>query len=89
MPDLSGLNCLSLINKEYSGVRALILSSLMDEASVMNCLEHGINGFLTKDIELTEIIRAIAAKAGSIRCCPIPNPVEPSEIFSEYRGSHR
>jgi DNA-binding NarL/FixJ family response regulator len=59
MPHLNGLDCLSIINKEYPGVRVLMLSSLMDEASVMNCLEHDINGFLTKDIELTEIIRAI------------------------------
>jgi DNA-binding NarL/FixJ family response regulator len=59
MSKMSGLESLKIINREYSNVRVLILSAFLDQIYVSQCLEHGINGYLTKSMDLHEIINAI------------------------------
>jgi DNA-binding NarL/FixJ family response regulator len=59
MPKLNGIEALKVISKEFPEIRILMLSTYIDEVYVIQCLEYGINGYLTKDMEITELHTAI------------------------------
>lgn len=59
MKEMNGIDALKIINAKHQEVRVLILSAFFDEIYVTQCLEYGINGFLTKNMEISEIIKAI------------------------------
>jgi len=59
MPLLDGIEALKVIHKNFPCIRILIFTGFTDDIYVMQCLEYGINGFLTKNMDLEEIIRAI------------------------------
>jgi len=59
MPILDGIEALKVIHKNFPTVRILILTGFADDVYVRQCLEYGINGFLTKTMELDDIIRAM------------------------------
>jgi len=59
MPLLDGIEALKVIQKNFPCIRILIFTGFTDDIYVMQCLEYGINGFLTKSMDLEEIIRAI------------------------------
>jgi two-component system, NarL family, response regulator DegU len=59
MPGMSGIQVLKIIQSQYPNIRVLILSAFFDEPCVAQCLEYGINGYLTKSMEIDEIIKAI------------------------------
>jgi DNA-binding NarL/FixJ family response regulator len=59
MPGMSGIQVLKIIQSQYPNIRVLILSAFFDEVCVAQCLEYGINGYLTKSMEIDEIIKAI------------------------------
>lgn len=59
MKGMNGIEALKIIKSKHSDVRVLMLSAFFDEIYVAQCLEYGINGFLTKSMEISEIIQAI------------------------------
>jgi DNA-binding NarL/FixJ family response regulator len=59
MPILNGIEALKIIHNNFPCVRILIFTGFTDDIYVSQCLEYGINGFLTKTMDLGEIIRAI------------------------------
>jgi DNA-binding NarL/FixJ family response regulator len=61
MPRLSGIEALKIIHHHYPDTRILILTAFSDEVYVAQCLEYGINGFLTKTMDIVEIVKAIEA----------------------------
>lgn len=61
MPRLSGIEALKIIHHNYPGTRILILTAFSDEVYVAQCLEYGINGFLTKAMDISVIVEAIEA----------------------------
>jgi len=61
MPRLSGIEALKIIHTHYPDTRILILTAFSDEVYVAQCLEYGINGFLTKTMDIADIVRAIKA----------------------------
>lgn len=59
MPVLNGLETSKKINDLYPASSILILSMYDDEEFVMNAIENGANGYLTKNDDPEEIERAI------------------------------
>jgi DNA-binding NarL/FixJ family response regulator len=63
MPELNGIEVLKVIHREYPTVKVLILTAFLDEIYVMECLQYGINGYLTKSMNIHDIVKAIEAAA--------------------------
>lgn len=61
MPQLSGIEALKVIHSKYPSISILIFTAFTDEVYVQQCLECGINGFLTKTMDIEEIVKAIRA----------------------------
>lgn len=59
MPLLDGLKALEVIFKRYPEIRVLILSAFVEEAYVTRALELGVNGYLTKNMDINEIVNAV------------------------------
>jgi DNA-binding NarL/FixJ family response regulator len=59
MKGMDGLQVLRILRKEYPDIRVLVLSAMQDQVYATCCLEYGINGYLTKDIEVGDLVEAI------------------------------
>ncbi|HET6256285.1 MAG TPA: response regulator transcription factor [Puia sp.] len=59
MPGINGIEALKFISKEYPEVKVLILSAYCDEIFVAQCLRYGIYGYMTKFMEIDELVKAI------------------------------
>lgn len=59
MPVLNGLETAKKIKELYPKTSVLILSMYDDEEFIMNAIENGANGYLTKNDDAEEIERAI------------------------------
>jgi len=59
MPGMDGIETLKIVREKYPLIRILVLSAFYDEVYVTQCLEYGINGYLTKDLDIYEIGTAI------------------------------
>ncbi|MFT3947481.1 MAG: response regulator transcription factor [Agriterribacter sp.] len=85
MPELNGINALKTIYEKYPAVRVLVLSAFLDETYVAQCLELGINGYLTKHMGIEEIIKAIyTAHNNDIYISNIINNALLKSYFSRY-----
>ena len=63
MPDLSGLDVLRHMKALRPAMGILILSSYSEEQYGLSVLKAGANGFLSKGISPTELLRAVRAAA--------------------------
>jgi DNA-binding NarL/FixJ family response regulator len=61
MPEINGIMALAEIYNNYPSVHVLMFSAYIDEVYVSQCMRYGINGFLSKSMDLSEIIYAIKA----------------------------
>ena len=59
MPGLNGIEVLKILHLDYPKIRVLILSAFLDVTYVARCLELGINGYLTKFMEIEDVVIAI------------------------------
>jgi DNA-binding NarL/FixJ family response regulator len=59
MPEMDGIQALKIIYHQFPHVRVLMLSAFLDEVYVTECLKFGINGYLTKDMNISEVAKAI------------------------------
>lgn len=59
--DCDGLGLCTAITQRYPGIRVLVLTSSADEWLILESVKHGAKGFMVKDVDLTELIRAIRA----------------------------
>jgi DNA-binding NarL/FixJ family response regulator len=63
MPELGGLEATRLITRAHPDIGVLILTTFADEASVVDVLQAGAKGFLTKDADRAEVAAAVRAVA--------------------------
>jgi DNA-binding NarL/FixJ family response regulator len=63
MPELDGVEATRRITATCADTAVLVLTMLDDDASVAAALDAGARGFLVKEADRTEIVRAIAAVA--------------------------
>lgn len=61
MPRLSGLDAVPRIREISPAIRILVLSSQESRAAVTQALQSGVDGFLSKDVLLTELQDAMDA----------------------------
>ncbi|MBT4729010.1 MAG: response regulator transcription factor, partial [Bacteroidetes bacterium] len=59
MPGMSGLEVAKELNHNYPEIKIIILSSNLDEDSVFNAIQAGINGYLPKNVKKDELVTAI------------------------------
>jgi DNA-binding NarL/FixJ family response regulator len=65
MPDVDGVTATSLIagDPALAAVRVVVLTTFDDEESVFSALRAGASGFLIKDVEPDDLLRAVRAAA--------------------------
>ena len=63
LPHLDGVAATRLIRKECPNTNVLILSSFEDEAHVMESIQAGANGYLSKMLPAAELVNALKAFA--------------------------
>jgi two-component system, NarL family, response regulator DevR len=56
-----GLSLCNTITQRYQDIRVLVLTSAADEWLILDSIKQGAKGFVLKDVDLTELIRAIRA----------------------------
>ena len=59
MPELDGMNAISLIRKEYEEVKIIVLTMYDDQEMITKMMEMGANAYLTKTTDTDEIYQAI------------------------------
>ncbi len=59
MPEITGIEAIEMLRKEYHDVKIIVLSSFEDEETVGKMMELGANAYLTKTTPPTEIYQAI------------------------------
>jgi DNA-binding NarL/FixJ family response regulator len=64
MPDLNGIEATRQIVKRHEGVKVLVLSMHGDDVYVRQALKAGARGYLLKDSEDLDVIKAVKALRG-------------------------
>ncbi len=59
MPDLDGFEATRIIKSKYLNIYVMILSTFNDETSVTKAMKYGADGFITKDMGLSELHQSI------------------------------
>ncbi len=59
MPGKSGIEIAEDLSHDYPEINIIILSSDMDENSIFNSIQAGVNGYLPKNVKKDELIEAI------------------------------
>lgn len=59
MPEMDGINAISILRKEYEAVRIIVLTMYDDQEMIAKMMEMGANAYLTKTTDPEEIYKAI------------------------------
>jgi len=59
MPGLDGVGAMRAIHKLVPGTRVIVLTSFLDDERLMPALQAGAAGYLLKDVEPSELARAV------------------------------
>jgi DNA-binding NarL/FixJ family response regulator len=59
--ECGGLSLCGTITQRYPDSRVLVLTSSVDEWLILESIKQGAKGFVLKDVDLTELVRAIRA----------------------------
>jgi len=57
--DSDGLALCARLTRQYPGLRVLVLSTFVDDALVVSAIQHGACGYVVKDVDTLELVRAI------------------------------
>jgi DNA-binding NarL/FixJ family response regulator len=66
MPVLDGIGATRRLVDEHPGVAVVVLTTYLDDSSVLEALRAGARSYLTKDADRTDIARALHAAAGGL-----------------------
>ena len=66
MPVLDGIGATRRLTAEHPGVAIVVLTTYVDDDSVLDALRAGARSYLTKDADRTDIARALQAAAGGL-----------------------
>ena len=59
MPEVDGINAISIIRKEYEALKIIVLTMYDDQEMITRMMEMGANAYLTKTTDPEEIYQAI------------------------------
>jgi DNA-binding NarL/FixJ family response regulator len=82
MPVLDGIEATRRLTREHPGVAVVVLTTYVDDSSVLTALQAGARSYLTKDADCADIVAALRSAVtcrSSIpppapRCSPPPRP---------------
>jgi DNA-binding NarL/FixJ family response regulator len=57
--DSDGLALCARLTRQYPGLRVLVLSTFVHDALVVSAIQHGACGYVVKDVDTLELVRAI------------------------------
>src|ERR1700729_1968863 len=66
MPVLDGIGAIRRLTAEHPEVAIVVLTTYVDDGSVLDALRAGARSYLTKDADHTEIAQALHAAAGGL-----------------------
>jgi DNA-binding NarL/FixJ family response regulator len=70
MPVMNGIQATAAIRRQAPGVEVVALTSVLEDAAVVDAVRAGAIGYLLKDTEANELRRVIkAAAAGQVELC--------------------
>jgi DNA-binding NarL/FixJ family response regulator len=61
--DTEGLDLCALLTKRHPELAVLVLTTFLDDTLVVDAIRHGARGYVVKDVDTTELLRAIRAVA--------------------------
>jgi DNA-binding NarL/FixJ family response regulator len=71
MPEMDGIEATARIRREVPDTEVIALTSVLEDSSVVGAVRAGAIGYLLKDTEADELLRAIkAASAGQVQLSP-------------------
>ncbi|MBT0772786.1 response regulator transcription factor [Kineosporia sp. J2-2] len=59
--DTEGLAVCAALTARFPGLGVLVLTTLLDDRLVLSAIQHGARGYLLKDVDTAELVRAIRA----------------------------
>lgn len=71
MPELDGIQAISILRRELPETEIIALTSVLEDSSVVGAVRAGAVGYLLKNTEADELVRAIKAAAqGQVQLSP-------------------
>ena len=64
MPDMSGIDLLTVLRKQKQNVKVILLSSVMEAQTIRYALRNGASGYLSKDTSIEELADALLTVQG-------------------------
>jgi DNA-binding NarL/FixJ family response regulator len=83
LPDMAGLDALSLMRERYPGVPVVVLSAAEDRPSVLDAINRGAMGFIPKSSDGTLLIsalRLVLAKGVYVPPSVLTNPLNAGDM---------
>lgn len=72
MPVMDGISAIEVIKMEFPEIEIIALTSVLEDDLVIKAVRAGATGYLLKDTEADELIRAIkAAASGQVQLSPL------------------
>jgi DNA-binding NarL/FixJ family response regulator len=59
MPNMDGVECIKRLKEGHKDIVILMLTTFNDEEYIVEALSHGASGYILKDIEADDLIKAI------------------------------
>jgi DNA-binding NarL/FixJ family response regulator len=59
--DVEGLDLCARLTREIPGLAVLVLTTLLDDHLVVDAIQRGAKGYVVKDVDTSELVRAIRA----------------------------
>jgi DNA-binding NarL/FixJ family response regulator len=60
-PGLEGLDLCAQLTATYPGLAVLVLTTALEDSLVVTALRHGARGYVVKEVDTSELLRAIRA----------------------------
>jgi two-component system, NarL family, response regulator LiaR len=71
MPGMDGVQAIEIIRQRFPQIEVIALTSVLEDHAVVSAIRAGAIGYLLKDTESDELIKAIrAAAAGQVQLSP-------------------
>lgn len=71
MPGMNGVEATEVIRREMPDTEVVALTSVLEDASVVGAIRAGAIGYMLKDTDATELVRALkAASEGQVQLSP-------------------
>jgi two-component system, NarL family, invasion response regulator UvrY len=64
MPDMDGFEAVDWLRRNYPDISILVVSMIESEEAILRMLRMGVKGYLSKDIEVEDMHRALEAISG-------------------------